>query len=216
MLKFLSGTGAIALAACFALAAAVPASAAEFPHGGGMGGMHMGGGMGGMHTGGMGGPMHMGGMGAPMHMGGMGAPMRMGGMHGPAMVAPGARGPAFVPRGAAFRPNSHWAGGWGHDGNWHRNAHWGGGWGGGCGWGGCGWGGCGWGGCGDDYFYPAAGFLAGTIVGGALANDYYYQPAYANAHVTWCYNRYRTYRVADNTFQPNYGPRAQCISPYDR
>ena len=35
-----------------------------------------------------------------------------------------------------------------------------------------------------------------------------------NPHVRWCYNRYRSYRAYDNTFQPNYGPRRQCYSPY--
>jgi hypothetical protein len=58
----------------------------------------------------------------------------------------------------------------------------------------------------------------------------YYQPQYrpapprhyrersyrsgSNAHINWCYNRYRSYRASDNTFQPNYGPRRQCYSPY--
>lgn len=35
-----------------------------------------------------------------------------------------------------------------------------------------------------------------------------------NSHINWCYNRYRSYRASDNTFQPNYGPRRQCYSPY--
>ncbi|MCP4129056.1 MAG: BA14K family protein, partial [Gammaproteobacteria bacterium] len=35
-----------------------------------------------------------------------------------------------------------------------------------------------------------------------------------NAHLDWCYNRYRSYRDRDNTFQPYNGPRRQCISPY--
>jgi len=35
-----------------------------------------------------------------------------------------------------------------------------------------------------------------------------------NPHVRWSYNRYRSYRAYDNTFQPNYGPRRQCYSPY--
>nr|WP_281503052.1 BA14K family protein [Ancylobacter crimeensis] len=35
-----------------------------------------------------------------------------------------------------------------------------------------------------------------------------------NAHVAWCHNRWRSYRSSDNTFQPNNGPRRQCISPY--
>jgi len=34
------------------------------------------------------------------------------------------------------------------------------------------------------------------------------------AHVRWCHNRYRSYRVSDNTFQPYHGPRRQCRSPY--
>ncbi len=36
----------------------------------------------------------------------------------------------------------------------------------------------------------------------------------AEAHVDWCYNRYRSYRAYDNTFQPYNGPRRECYSPY--
>ncbi|WP_269929792.1 BA14K family protein [Aminobacter sp. HY435] len=54
----------------------------------------------------------------------------------------------------------------------------------------------------------------------------YYQPRYyqprrvyrpgrlSSAHVQWCYDRYRSYRAWDNTFQPYNGPRRQCWSPY--
>jgi hypothetical protein len=35
-----------------------------------------------------------------------------------------------------------------------------------------------------------------------------------NAHVSWCYHRYRSYRARDNSFQPYHGPRRQCVSPY--
>ena len=42
---------------------------------------------------------------------------------------------------------------------------------------------------------------------------YYYRP-YNNAHLQWCYRRYRSYRASDNTFQPYHGPRRKCISPY--
>ena len=47
----------------------------------------------------------------------------------------------------------------------------------------------------------------------------YYRPAYrynnfSSAHERWCYNRYRSYRAYDNTFQPYYGGRRQCWSPY--
>ncbi len=42
-----------------------------------------------------------------------------------------------------------------------------------------------------------------------------YQQNYSNnAHLNWCYSRYRSYRAYDNTFQPYYGPRRQCVSPY--
>ena len=33
-------------------------------------------------------------------------------------------------------------------------------------------------------------------------------------HVEWCYDRYRSYRAWDNSFQPYHGPRQQCYSPY--
>lgn len=36
----------------------------------------------------------------------------------------------------------------------------------------------------------------------------------SSTHVQWCYNRYRSYRSYDNTFQPYNGPRRQCWSPY--
>jgi hypothetical protein len=54
----------------------------------------------------------------------------------------------------------------------------------------------------------------------------YYRPVYPTtrrvyrravgvpAHVSWCSARYRSYRAWDNTFQPYYGPRRLCISPY--
>ena len=35
-----------------------------------------------------------------------------------------------------------------------------------------------------------------------------------DAHVSYCYGRYRSYRESDNTFQPYHGPRRQCRSPY--
>ncbi|KQZ98519.1 lectin-like protein BA14k [Mesorhizobium sp. Root157] len=65
-----------------------------------------------------------------------------------------------------------------------------------------------------DFWFPLAAFAAGAIISGAIANDR--PPAYAsgNAHVSWCYDRYRSYRAYDNTFQPYNGPRRQCYSPY--
>ncbi|MCQ1850288.1 BA14K family protein [Neorhizobium galegae] len=74
------------------------------------------------------------------------------------------------------------------------------------------------------------GLALGAIIGGALAQPRYapryaprhYAPRYyaprryvgGNSHVNWCYARYLSYRAYDNTFQPYYGPRQQCYSPY--
>lgn len=64
-----------------------------------------------------------------------------------------------------------------------------------------------------DLWFPLAAFATGAIISGAIANDR--PPVYrGNAHVQYCYNRYRSYRASDNTFQPYNGPRQQCISPY--
>lgn len=84
----------------------------------------------------------------------------------------------------------------------------------------------------DDFFFDGGllGFGLGLPVYGGLYDDYYdygpdyyapyyYAPRYrvsmSSAHVRWCESRYRSYRPYDNTFQPNYGPRRQCVSPYD-
>lgn len=37
-----------------------------------------------------------------------------------------------------------------------------------------------------------------------------------NRHLAWCYGRYRSYRLTDNTFQPYHGPRRECLSPYEQ
>lgn len=80
----------------------------------------------------------------------------------------------------------------------------------------------------NGWWFPPAAFIVGAIVGGAIANQPTYRaptyraptyraPAYrtaSQAHMRWCQDRYRSYRAYDNTFQPYYGPRQQCISPY--
>eukprot|EP00903_Cladosiphon_okamuranus_P001995 g1993.t1 len=38
----------------------------------------------------------------------------------------------------------------------------------------------------------------------------------SNRHLAWCYNRYRSYRLMDNSFQPYHGPRQECLSPYEQ
>ena len=60
-------------------------------------------------------------------------------------------------------------------------------------------------------WFPLAAFATGAIIGGAISQP---NVRYGGSHVEWCANRYRSYRAYDNTFQPNYGPRRQCNSPY--
>lgn len=59
---------------------------------------------------------------------------------------------------------------------------------------------------------------SGFYFGLGLAPGYYYGTRHyyrsGSAHVRWCYNRYRSYRAWDNTYQPYHGPRRQCRSPY--
>jgi hypothetical protein len=63
----------------------------------------------------------------------------------------------------------------------------------------------------NGFWFPAAAFVAGALITGAI-ND---GPRGGNSHVSWCYDRYRSYRASDNTFKPLNGPRRQCYSPYD-
>lgn len=60
----------------------------------------------------------------------------------------------------------------------------------------------------------------GATVGGPLPGRIRTRPQQrieynAYAHVRWCQERYVSYRVQDNTFQPFEGPRRPCNSPYD-
>ena len=92
----------------------------------------------------------------------------------------------------------------------------------------------------EGYWFPGGAFVAGAIIGGALAAQPPYRPRYyepapryyepppvryyepaprrvvrsGDAHVRWCYSQYRSYREWDNTFQPYGGPRRECRSPY--
>lgn len=70
----------------------------------------------------------------------------------------------------------------------------------------------------NGWWFPAAAFATGALIGGAIAAQpsapRYAAPAAGNAHVQWCMSQYRSYRVSDNSFQPYNGPRQQCVSPY--
>lgn len=65
----------------------------------------------------------------------------------------------------------------------------------------------------NGWWFPAAvlGGIGGAIIGNAMAP----QPVYrgGNAHVRWCYSRYKSYRASDNTYQPYNGPRRECVGP---
>ncbi|WP_333826340.1 BA14K family protein [Pararhodobacter sp.] len=68
--------------------------------------------------------------------------------------------------------------------------------------------------------------IVGAIVGGVIVNQmqqsgqqqqqhYGHSGSYLSRnHVDWCHNRWRSYRVSDNSYQPYNGPRRVCMSPY--
>ncbi len=105
---------------------------------------------------------------------------------------------------------------WNGNSNWNGNRHWRGNryWNGNRYWRG-----------GGGYYggYGSGIYLGFGGLGLGYSEPYYYAPRYyaprrayraGNAHVEWCYARYRSYRAYDNTFQPYHGPRQQCYSPY--
>lgn len=63
----------------------------------------------------------------------------------------------------------------------------------------------------NGFWFPAGAFIAGALITGAIVNN---NNGGGSSHVEWCYDRYRSYRAYDNTFQPNYGQRRQCNSPF--
>jgi len=71
----------------------------------------------------------------------------------------------------------------------------------------------------NGWWFPPSAFIAGMI-GGAIASQppvVIVRPApmrVSAAHVRWCQDRWRSYRVSDNTYQPSNGPRQSCVSPY--
>lgn len=66
----------------------------------------------------------------------------------------------------------------------------------------------------NGYWFPLAAFATGALIGGAMNNQA--APRYGGSHNEWCSNRWRSYRAYDNSYQPNNGPRKQCVSPFMR
>lgn len=72
----------------------------------------------------------------------------------------------------------------------------------------------------NGWWFPPAAFIGGAVIGGAIAS----QPTVvvpatpairlSAAHVQWCQDRWKSYRVSDNSYQPYNGPRQACVSPY--
>lgn len=75
---------------------------------------------------------------------------------------------------------------------------------------------------------PSSGFNAGTaaaiglgiVAGAALVSAANQKTVIvedssdANAHYSWCFNKYKSYRMEDNSFMSFSGYRKPCISPY--
>lgn len=63
----------------------------------------------------------------------------------------------------------------------------------------------------NGFWFPASAFIAGAIIGGAVSGS---ASGGGSSHVEWCSDRWRSYRVSDNSYQPSNGPRQRCVSPY--
>jgi BA14K-like protein len=71
----------------------------------------------------------------------------------------------------------------------------------------------------NGFWFPLGAFAAGAIIGGAMSQPRAVAPMrpgrYSTAHYSWCQQRYKTYRAADNTYVANSrGDRRFCNSPY--
>lgn len=70
----------------------------------------------------------------------------------------------------------------------------------------------------DGWWYPLAAFGLGAAIIGGMAAQQAPRPrlgvAMPASHVRWCQARYRSYDPYSDTFQPYYGPRQRCVSPY--
>ena len=63
------------------------------------------------------------------------------------------------------------------------------------------------------FWFPLSAFSVNIDLGNERRSERRGRSA-DSAHVAYCYDRYRSYRESDNTFQPYNGPRRQCRSPY--
>lgn len=62
----------------------------------------------------------------------------------------------------------------------------------------------------DGYWYPRSTFSTGEMLGDVTVGPG--APIYGMTTEQWCANRYRSYRLTDNTYLPRTGgPRVQCV-----
>jgi hypothetical protein len=71
----------------------------------------------------------------------------------------------------------------------------------------------------DGWWYPLAAFALGAIILNQQNNSapvYQVPSGNMTMHDNWCAQKYRSYDFASKTYQPYYGPRQYCNSPYDQ
>ncbi|MBA3447435.1 MAG: BA14K family protein [Pseudaminobacter sp.] len=61
----------------------------------------------------------------------------------------------------------------------------------------------------NGWWFPSAAFALGIVIGNQSNVG-----RVSNSHVAWCHDRWRSYRVSDNSYQPYNGPRQRCYSPF--
>lgn len=64
----------------------------------------------------------------------------------------------------------------------------------------------------NGYWFPQQAFVVTAPTSRYVGS---YSSVRSEDHVQWCLQRYRSYRVSDDTFQPYVGPRQLCIAPFD-
>lgn len=71
----------------------------------------------------------------------------------------------------------------------------------------------------NGYWFPPEAFLGVMILNGIMQNQRpvyrQHRMSYDDAHIQWCQSRYRTYDIRSDSYQPNYGGRKLCNSPYN-
>ena len=65
----------------------------------------------------------------------------------------------------------------------------------------------------NGFWYPRSAFSLGIIIAPGIQQRVIRSYG-GSRHINWCENRYRSYRISNNSWKPNHGPRRVCVSPY--